>query len=97
MKRFMLLHVGFQKPTPDIMAAWTQWFEAVADKAVEHGGFGKGRQISHDGTDDLPMGLESFTGYSIVNAESLEEAEEIACGNPFITGIRVYEIMQHPD
>ena len=32
MKRFMLLHFGFEKPTPEIMAAWDKWFEAVADK-----------------------------------------------------------------
>ncbi|MBK8840828.1 MAG: hypothetical protein IPO30_19740 [Hyphomonadaceae bacterium] len=30
MKRFMLLHVGFEKPTPEIMAAWGKWFERVA-------------------------------------------------------------------
>ena len=39
------------------------------------------------------MGMESITGYSIINAESLDEAEKIARGNPFIASIRVYEIM----
>ena len=38
------------------------------------------------------MGMESITGYSIINAESLDEAEKIAQENPFIAGIRVYEI-----
>jgi hypothetical protein len=31
---------------------------------------------------------------SIINAESLEEAEAIARENPFIASIRVYEIVQ---
>ena len=94
MKRFMFLHFGFEKPTPEIMAAWNNWFESVADKTEEKGGFhGGAREISHSGTEDLPMGMESITGYSIINAESLDEAEKIARGNPFIASIRVYEIM----
>ena len=94
MKRFMLLHFGFEKPTPEIMAAWGKWFESVADNTVDQGGFhGGAREISHSGSTDLPMGTESITGYSIINAESLEEAEKIAEDNPFIASIRVYEIM----
>ena len=40
----------------------------------------------HDGGDGV-------TGYSIINAESLDDAEKIAQDNPFIASIRVYEIM----
>ncbi len=93
MKRFMLLHFGFEKPTPEIMAGWNRWFESLADRTVEHGGFRGGREISRGGTRDLPMGADSITGYSIINAESLDEAEKIARENPFIASIRVYEIM----
>ncbi len=92
-KRFLLLHFGFEKPTPEIMAAWGKWFESVADQSVEHGGFhGGGREISRSGIQDLPMGRESITGYSIINAESLDAAVEIAKDNPFVASIRVYEI-----
>jgi len=94
MKRFMLMHFGFEKPTPEIMAAWGKWFESIADKTVENGGFhGGAREISHTGTNDLPMNMDSITGYSIINAESLDDAEEVARTNPFIASIRVYEIM----
>ena len=94
-KRFMLLHFGFEKPTPEIMAAWGKWFESVADKTVDQGGFhGGAREISHSGTEDLPMGTDSITGYSIINAESLDDAVKIAQDNPFISSIRVYEITQ---
>jgi len=41
------------------------------------------------------MGMDSITGYNIITAESLDEAEEIAQGNPFIASIRVYEIRSH--
>ena len=40
------------------------------------------------------MGMESITSYSIINAESLDEAEKIARDNPFIASIRIYEIME---
>jgi len=90
----MLLHFGFEKPTPEIMAAWGKWFESIADKSVENGGFhGGAREISHSGTRDLTMGMDSITGYSIIEAESLDEAEAVARDNPFIACIQVYEIM----
>ena len=94
MKRFMLLHYGFEKPTPEIMAAWKEWFESVAEKSQDNGGFhGAAKEITDSGSKDLPMGMDSITGYSIINAESIDEAEKIAQDNPFIASIRVYEIM----
>ncbi len=95
MRRFMMLHVGFEKPTPEIMAAWGKWFESIADKTVDQGGFSAGREVSQSGTKDLPMGMDSITGYSIIKAESLDEAESIARENPFIASIRIYEIREH--
>jgi len=93
--KFMLLMYGFEKPTPEIMKAWTTWFESVADRTVEQGGFhGGAREISASGTKDLPMGMDSITGYTIIEADSLDEAERIAQENPYIASIRVYEIMQ---
>jgi hypothetical protein len=93
-KKFMLLMYGFEKPTPQIMQAWGDWFESVADRRVDQGGFhGGAKEISASGTKDLPMGMESITGYTIIEAESLDEAERVARDNPYIASIRVYEIM----
>ena len=92
MKKFVLLHYGFEKPTPEIMAAWGKWFEAVKPHTVDMGGLAHGREISKDGTRDLTLGSDSITGFTIVNAASLDEAEEMARANPFISGIRVYEV-----
>ena len=94
MKKFVLLHYGFEKPTPEIMTAWGQWFEAMKDKIIDMGcHFSRGREISKAGTRDLPLGLESITGFTIVSAGSLEDAEKMAQSNPFISSIRVYEVM----
>ncbi len=92
MKRFMLLHYGFEKPTSEIMTAWEKWFESIADRTVDQGGFSHGREISGNGTRDLPLAAESITGYNIIEAEDLDAAEAIARENPYIASIRVYEI-----
>ena len=92
MKKFMLLHYGFEQPTPEIMEAWGKWFQSIADIQVARGGFADGREISKDGTTDLPWGPDSITGYNIIEAEDLDAAEKIAAQNPFIRSIRVYEL-----
>ena len=92
MKKFALLHYGFGESTPHIMKAWEKWFESIADIEVDKGGFGTGREISSSGTKDLPMGMESITGYNIIKADGLDDAERIAKDNPYTASIRVYEI-----
>jgi len=93
-KKFVLLHFGFENPTPEIMDAWNAWFESIADHSIENVGFGSGREISKSGTRDLPWDMESITGYSVIEAESIEAAEELAQTNPFISSIRVYEVRE---
>jgi hypothetical protein len=93
-KKFVLLHYGFEKPTPEIMAAWGRWFGAMKENLIDMGGhFSRGREISKAGTKDLPLGSESITGFTIVSAGSLDDAEKMAQSNPFISSIRVYEVM----
>ena len=94
MKKFMFLHFGFEKPTPEIMEAWNAWFESIADKQIDQGGFMGGREISKSGTRDLGWDMDSITGYNIIEAESLDAAEKLAEGNPFIASIRIYELRQ---
>ena len=93
MKKYMFLSIGFEKPTPEIMGAWQQWFESMADRIVEQGGlWSGGREITRDGTAELPLGLDSITGYLIFNAESLDQAVGLAEACPIVTSNRVYEI-----
>ena len=92
MKKFMFLHFGFEKPTPEIMEAWNAWFQSVADKQVDQGGFMGGREISKNGSRDLAWDMESITGYNVIEAESLDAAEALAQSNPFIASIRIYEL-----
>ena len=92
MKKFLILHYGFEKPTPEDMAGWNQWFESIADKQVDRGGFRGGREISHSGTKDLPFAKDSITGFTVIKADNLDEAEKIAQECPIVASTRVYEI-----
>lgn len=94
MKKFVFLSYGYETPTPEIKKAWGKWFESIGDKIVDGGSpLGSGREITHDGTNDLPLGLDSLTGYTIINAENIDEAVKIAEACPIITSMRVYEAM----
>lgn len=97
MKKYLLLHFGFEKPTPEIMEAWGAWFESVADKTVDQGGFSGGREISNSGTRELPWDLDCITGYNVIEAEDFDAAEKIASTNPFISSIRIYELRAAQD
>ena len=90
----MLLAYGYEKPTKEIMDAWNKWFASIADKIVDGGNpFGPGREITPTGTKKLPQDKNAITGYLIINADNVDEAEKIAKNCPIITGVRVYEAM----
>lgn len=92
MKNYLLLTIGFEPPTAEIMAAWNNWFTSIGDAIVEHHGLASGIEITAAGSRDLPLDLEAITGSMIIQAEDLQEAEKIAQKCPSITSTRVYEI-----
>jgi hypothetical protein len=74
------------------MEEWNQWFSSIADKQVERAHLPGGREISHAGTTDLPFGEDSLTGYTVIQAEDLDEAAKIAAKCPIVVSTRVYEV-----
>ena len=94
MKKFVFLHYGYETPTQEIMDAWSNWFASIADKLVDTGGpFGSGREVTHTGTKELLPEMGAATGYVIIHAENMDDAEEIAQSCPMITSIRVHEVV----
>ena len=80
--------------SPEIMGAWGKWFESIKENVVDIGGnFSGGRRSSSEGIKALPLGLDSITGFTIVSAESLDDAERMAQSCPYVSSIRVYEMM----
>ena len=55
MKKFIVLHFGFEQPTPEDMAAWNNWFTLIADRQVEKGGLRGGQEITSSGTIRLTL------------------------------------------
>lgn len=102
MTKYLLLYSGGGMPeTPEEQAAvtkqWTDWFGALG-AAVVDGGNPFTPAAKHVGADghvgDGPVGSPA-SGYSIVEADSLDVAVAIAQGCPIVkTGgqITVYEI-----
>jgi hypothetical protein len=93
MKQFLFLFIGFIPPTQEIMESWMQWMKSVEDKVADMGnGLGQGREITKNGTIELPMGLDAITAYMVFNAENIDEVEQIAKGCPMITSVKIYEV-----
>lgn len=98
MRNYLLAYKGGEFPQTEderdqVMAAWGKWFASLRDAVVDAGNpFGPAKAISPDGSvGDTEAGL---TGYSIVSADSLEDALEHARGCPILAGggsVEVYE------
>ncbi len=75
-----------QAAVDEVMAAWGAWFGSLGDALVDGGNpFGASKTVASDGTvsDGNAAGL---SGYSIVQAESLDAATDMAKGCPLLGG-----------
>ena len=94
MKQFVYLYYGFWEPTKEVMDAWGAWFGAVGDKFVDSGNpFGGGKLVTNDGSTDLGPDANPAMGYSVVNAEDMDEALSLLDGCPIVHSVQVYEAM----
>jgi hypothetical protein len=104
MSDYVLLYSGGKMPESDdeiaaTMKLWNDWMAELGD-ALKDGGnpfTPAAKTISPDGSvADGPVGTMA-TGYSIINAASLQDAVDIAKGCPVLEGgakITVYETFQ---
>jgi hypothetical protein len=101
MAKYLLVYTGGQEPQSEaegkaVMDAWTAWFGKLGSALVDGGNpiGSMAKSISSDGkVSDGPIGTQA-TGYSILDANSLDEAVEMAKGCPHLASkgqITVYE------
>ena len=101
MKQFVLLYTGGGMAETDaekaaVMRAWGEWFGSVGSNLIDNGTpfIPNVKTVASDGTiTDSPIGVLA-TGYTIVAAESLDHAAQIAKHCPVLQGggkITVYE------
>lgn len=93
MNKFVFLYKGFVPPTPEIGRSWMEWFSQVGDSMADRGNpMTGGVEVTPDKVNEIELGTDWLTGYSIVNAECMEAAVELAKTNPMITSVAVYEL-----
>ena len=101
MSNYIIAYHGGKKPdTPSEgakqMARWQAWLGDLGDAVVNPGTpLGKSRIVSSDGVSD-DGGPNPLTGFSIVKADSMDAALEMAKECPFleIGTIEVAEVMK---
>ena len=76
-----------------VMESWTKWFDDLGPRVVNMGApFGQSKAVNSDGT--VGGGTSGLTGFSIVKADSLDAAAELAKSCPVLTtgaSVEVYE------
>lgn len=92
MKKYLVLYHDVWEPKPEIQDAWQAWFSRVGDRFVDSGTpFGDGFEVTRDGTRALSRADGRATGYSIISAQSLEDAEALFADCPYSSTVRLYE------
>ena len=103
MAKYMFIYHGGGRPeTPEdgerVMAAWKGWMEGLGDAIIDGGNpAGMSKTVSISGVED-DGGANPVSGYTLVNASSMEAACEMADGCPILEGgagtVEVAEAME---
>lgn len=102
MAKYLLAYKGGSMPETEaeqaaVMEAWGSWFGALGSAVVDPGNpFGPAKSITADGSVSDGGGA-GLTGYSVIEAGSLDAATEAAGGCPVLTSggsVEVYETFE---
>jgi hypothetical protein len=108
MSRFMMIYKGEATDMSDmteeqaagVMAKWATWMERVGPALVDVGTpFGPAASVVDDGSSGTSA---SLTGYSIVEAGSLDAAKALADGHPYLNegagnyALDIFELLPVP-
>jgi hypothetical protein len=101
MAKFLLVYYGGKmeqdpKSAEKAMKAWVKWFTDMGKAVVDQGNpTSPGKMIGESGVKTI--GTKPVTGYSIIQADSLDKAVELAKKSPQIGSggeIAVYNVME---
>jgi hypothetical protein len=101
MAKYLLLYAGGGMPEGDaereaVMKAWDGWFGQIGKGVVDGGNPTAGsNKVSADGS--IKSGAGDVTGYSIIEADSLDAATDLAKSCPVLQGgasVSVYETFE---
>ena len=102
MAKYLLLYDGGSMPESEteqaaVMQAWDAWFQQIGAAVADAGNpfTPASTRITADGS--ISAGAGSASGYSILEADSLDAATDLAKGCPVLAGgasIGVYETFE---
>jgi hypothetical protein len=93
---FVYRHPTGYTPSSDSAKAWMDWFEGMGDHLVDLGQPVIARTVLGNSN----PGVTELGGYSVVQAEDLEEAASIAKGCPHLErggGVEIGQLGEVPD
>lgn len=99
MANYLLVFHGGSMPESQeegakVMQAWTDWFGVLGDKLVDAGNpVSQVRTIASNGSVSNG-GTNPSTGYSVIKADSLDEAVALAKGCPVLQGGASVEVAE---
>lgn len=108
MSKYMMVYRGEATPMEDmtpeqgaeVLAKWNAWMDKVGPALADVGSpFGPSTSMVDDGTEGT---AHSLTGYSIVEADSIDAAKGLADGHPYLSegkgdyAIDIFELMSVP-
>ena len=91
MANYLLVYHGGSQPESaeagaKVMEAWTNWFSVVGESVVDRGNpVTQVRTVANNGTVS-DGGINPSSGYSVVTADSLDAAVNLAKGCPILNG-----------
>jgi hypothetical protein len=103
MAKFLLLYSGGMGMAADpdeqerIMGEWGAWYEKMGNAVVDGGApFGASKHLAGNGVEDGPLGANPATGYTLIEADSLDAAGAACKGHPHLNQsgqVEVFECM----
>ena len=91
MKRFMLLYVGPATPPNASHEGWPEWFGKLGDQLVDRGSpMADGLVLRGDGS--TTGSATQLNGYSIVQAEDLDDVLGLVNDHPYLLQGHAYSI-----
>lgn len=90
MPKFIFAYHGGKMPESEeegaqVMADWMAWFGSLGDAVVDGGNpAGPSSTVQSDGSVTCDGGPNPLSGYSLISAENIEQATEIARGCPIL-------------
>ena len=103
MAKFLLVYHGGSMPETQeegmkVMAEWMAWFEGMGTAVVDGGNpVGQSSTVHAGGSVTVDGGSNPASGYSLVNADSLEQAIELAKGCPILNANGSVEVAEAMD